>query len=204
MIQQIQQQISNLNRAYFEGSLSYGDYKKTRGLMLDGLFDDVTVTEENAPATVPMQSKSAPATSHAATSGKSKNASNSTIYVAIGVLVIAVVIAVAFLLTGNDKQTSAPTTAANQAYTQPNIESLVKESLNSAQWTPARIDQITSMWQNLSTVEKSKAQSSRWHAQLNDALTNLANEQKALIDLGNQNAIAFEAKITQLQHAINQ
>ncbi len=98
MIQQVQQQIANLNQAYLEGSLTYSDYRKTRGLMLDGLFDDITVTEEQDPATVPMQSTLNPPrpAPHVA-----EDDSNKKIYIAIAVLVVGIIAALVLLLGGS-------------------------------------------------------------------------------------------------------
>lgn len=53
MLLQIQQQISDLNTAHLMGELSFDDYRRKRGFLLESLFDDITLPKQFATDTIP-------------------------------------------------------------------------------------------------------------------------------------------------------
>ncbi len=189
MIKQKQQQLSDLNQAYLNGELTYHDYRQKRGFMLEGLFEDITVTEDFNPQTVPMISTESLPTNNA------RKDSNTLIYIAIIGLIIGIAIAASFILLSTDDTKETETTYSGQKIT---LASIVDESIRSNNWTPEKLSKIQSYWAALSPNQKQAAQSKAWHKKLTDSLKNVALEQKPLTELGNSNAIKFDKQIRQL------
>ncbi|MFC1750626.1 hypothetical protein ACFL2V_17675 [Pseudomonadota bacterium] len=218
MIKQLQQQLRDLNQAYFNGQLSFGDYRQKRGLMLDALFEDTTVRDDFTPKTVPMQkvfektqelkppvgtTSEAPEKPQPVPVSPFDEPSSNNTYMIIGAVALCVVIAAVVLMSGGSSEPApktTPTNASLSSSTTPDnsLQAVVEKHLQNNSWTPEQLREIEALWKKKSADEKTSARQSAWHHKLNDALRGLASEQKALVDLGNQNAAAFELQINRL------
>jgi len=197
MITQTQQQLTELNKAYFEGRLSYSDYRGKRASVLDGLFEDITLPEDFSPKTVPMQKLAPQATPTA------NEASNKLIYVAIVTLVVCIAIATSFLMSDDPPQPTTISQTVEPALTSNQLQTLVEQSLSNNAWTPAQLSAIESGWHAMSAAERDNARQSHWYPKLTDTLDILASEQQALVDLGNTDAAAFEQQVIGLIKTLN-
>jgi len=195
MIKQTQQQLRHLNHAYIGGQLTYQEYRQKRGLMLDGLFEDVTVTEDFTPKTIPMTRSS-----HVPIEVTPKS-SNTIIYIAIIMLIICIAIAASFIfLSPDSKEHSISSVSDSKAA----LTILVEDSFLTNNWTPEQLKRIASFWQQLSPSQKQIAQAEAWHKKLTYTLKSLASEQQALIKLDNSNAVKYESQINQLLSQLHQ
>ena len=287
MITQLQQQLKDLNQAYYEGDLSFGDYRYKRGLMLEALFEDTTVQEDFTPKTVPMQKvmevtqelpktpppvaqapaepvavqspvspqptspaqanndplaavisqatpkagpeaarapaepaptpapqptpKSAaekkpaePAPAPIATASPFEESSGKGIYIIVAVVILCAAIGAAVMMSGgSDEETASPmsTTTAKPASA---LEAVIQKQLSNNTWTQQQLKEIESIWNKASKEERSKARQQATFNKLDDTLKAVASEQKALIDLGDQNAVSLERQINRLLEILKQ
>lgn len=266
MITQLQQQLKDLNQAYYEGQLSFGDYRHRRGLMLDSLFEDTTIREDFTPKTVPMQSilektqefvqprspapepevqittppqqpqpvmasaqaqqaptqpanpesthqdpitevravkpkSAAPQPPASAPASPFEEPSSKSTYIIIGAVVLCAVIGAAIFMTGGSSESATSPSVTNTTNTSAKtgtLQTAIEKHLQANAWTPTQLREIESLWRETPDNEKNTARKSPWHHKLTDTLAALSAEQKALIDLGNKDAAAFDLQINRL------
>ncbi|MCW9013763.1 MAG: hypothetical protein OQL06_08260 [Gammaproteobacteria bacterium] len=188
MITQAQQQLANINRAYFEGQLSFTDYRQRRDLILDSLYDDVAIEDDMDSDTVPMNNP-VPA------STREKDSSVKFMYIPLLILIISFAIAASFILAEKPAKVPAAVQPGTVETPENSLQLLVEEHLSNSNWTPSLIDEIESLWRTMSTEQRNAAQQSDWYPKLTNRLDNLLSEQKTRIESGNTDAPAFERQI---------
>lgn len=197
MITQAQQSLTEMNRFYFHGQITYEDYKNKRGLLLDSLFEDITVRNNNNTQTTQTPSS--------ATDAPVESSSSKLIYIVVALLICVALLITLFL--PNDESPQQPATQTTEVKASNNyeqIQALIETSITNNIWSTDKINEINSLWSTLSADEIAKARKSHWYPRLTGELMNLISEQQALVDLGNQNAAEFEQQINTLLELINQ
>ena len=199
MITQVQQQLSSINRAYFEGQLTFADYRKRRGALLDSMYESSVIDDDMDSDTVPMNNPVAQST----TANKS---SHKFIYITIFLLLTAIAIAASFLLpsTPISTPTRAPSTSPEMITVEhdDSLQILIEENLASDNWTPVQIEQIDSLWRGMSPEQRAIARQQDWFLKLTGRLDTLLSEQKTQIESGNPDAAVFERQITALEELL--
>lgn len=209
MIQQAQREITELNNLYLNGQIPYDDYKNKRGVLLNALFEEITVrsTSSTPPPAAPTE-----------VTASATSSTNKRYYAAMVILIIGIAMAITFILPddetdsapvvvkSNIESTPAATTKQAEEVTQSTaqkLEAIINESLNNNSWTTDKLYQIEFLWEDMSSEEITMARQSHWYPKLTDALNNLVSEQKALVDLGNQDAAELEEQIHRLIATLN-
>ena len=194
MLKHIQQQLTDINTAYFNGEISYSDYRKKREFLLDSLFDDITIPKAQINDTIRTQK-------FVAQTYTVTPSSNKTIILAIAFLIICVVIAITFLVVSNNNNSLSTDTATLSGHAvdpHKKLHLLVKNSIDKNIWNVNLLHEMDILWKLMSPAEQKRARQSLWYPKLIDTLKSLASEQKALLDIGNKDALIFERKINSL------
>jgi len=97
MLVQTQQQLSDLNTAYLMGELSFDDYGRKRGFLLESLFDDITLPKQFVTDTVPTKTIKQ-SRKKSKQSRRSRKSSNTPLIVGIAVLSICIIGAITLLI----------------------------------------------------------------------------------------------------------
>ena len=194
--------LKNLFSQYSSGIISTEEYRIRRTQIIDEITGEITVrNNEFSPPTNPQYQAR-----HVEENTVSKKAKPLPKSVIAGIVFV-VIVAVAIFLNStreaqNNNISKSDITTDSQSIQQDsshnNVQQLVQNFIDIEQWQIADIDNFMRQWKNISNEGLAFAYTTTWFRNLRDTVNRRIVEQRALADIGDNNAAELEKRLQAL------
>lgn len=189
-LEQSQQQLHDLNAAYFNGEIGFSDYRKNRSLILESLFRDDTVPHHETLDTVPTL------TLRNNGERKKRKSASTVVITLISLFIVVILSALVYLVLGETDAILGPLTHKEAAQGQELIGTL-DQTISKNIWNTDQFARISQIWDRMTAEEQKQLRNNPVFSKFIAALKDTEMEQRALADLGNEKAkiLAKEASV---------
>ncbi|NOZ53868.1 MAG: hypothetical protein GXP08_12170 [Gammaproteobacteria bacterium] len=206
--------LKKLAKAYAIGEITKYDYRQQRSDIIDEITDYSGPIEEASPRTLPFKTSANQEenaakdnydtafnnnANHPGNVGKHKPSSGFRLIFVFSALTLAVFI---FFKTNTEFFPENPATEISPTF-EPDPQQLVENFVNKNEWNQNDIAEFLINWARLSDVQKQRAQQAVWFQNLVDSLRKRQMEQKALADIGANDAQQKEIQIRLLAESLD-